>query len=144
MSTRSQSEDSLDSSSTSERILSSGKKDNNSDSGFLMERVVDLEKKDNLDGADSQLEENEEVKEPHCEAEKAECNQYIEVSGGSGQGAGKGNAKETWVEVLVDHHPTQSLAQTDSTPDLGLHSKNTFSEKEVEANTKCGSSEKGS
>ncbi|KAK8491135.1 hypothetical protein V6N11_030671 [Hibiscus sabdariffa] len=101
MSARSQSEYSSDSSSTSKRSLSSGKKDNNYD-------MV-----------------------------KVECNWYVEVGGGSCQGVGKGIAKKTWAGVLVDHRPTQSLAQTDSIPDFGPHSNITFSEKAVEANVEC-------
>ncbi|KAK9030329.1 hypothetical protein V6N11_031757 [Hibiscus sabdariffa] len=108
-------------------FLSSGKKDNNYDSRCLMERAAVLEKEVNLEGADKQLEENEEVKESHCEVEKAGCVQFFEVGGRSSIDVGKGIAKKTWAEVLVDQCPTQSLAQNESSPDLGPHSINTLS-----------------
>ncbi|KAK8667745.1 hypothetical protein V6N13_105226 [Hibiscus sabdariffa] len=120
MPVRSQLEDSSDSSSTSERVLSSGEKDNNSDRVCLLERAADLEKEVNLDGADRQLEENESCK-----------------------GAGKGIAKKTWAEVLVDHRPTQSLSQTDSIPDLGPLSINMFSKTNAELEVWGGDLEPG-
>ncbi|KAK8636128.1 hypothetical protein V6N13_004837 [Hibiscus sabdariffa] len=129
---RLQSEDSSDTISTSERFPSSGRKENNFDSGRLMERVAVLEKEVNLEGADKQFEENEEVKEYHCEVEKAGCDHHVEVGGRSCIDADKGIAKKSWAKVLIDHRPTQSLAQTESFLDLGPHSKNLFSKVNVE------------
>ncbi|KAK8568579.1 hypothetical protein V6N12_007127 [Hibiscus sabdariffa] len=97
-----------------------------------MERAAILEKEVNLEGADKQFEENEEVKEYHCEVEKAGCDHHVEVGGRSCIDADKGIAKKSWAEVLIDHRPTQSLAQTESFLDLGPHSKNLFSKVNVE------------
>ncbi|KAK8669043.1 hypothetical protein V6N13_106484 [Hibiscus sabdariffa] len=92
------SEDSSDTSSTSERFPSSRRKENNFDSGRLMERAAILEKEVNLEGADKQFEENEEVKEYHCEVEKAGCDHHVEVGGRSCIDADKGIAKKSWAE----------------------------------------------
>ncbi|KAK8669035.1 hypothetical protein V6N13_106476 [Hibiscus sabdariffa] len=73
-------------------------KENNFDSGRLMERAAVLEKEVNLEGADKQFEENEEVKEYHCEVEKAGCDHHVEVGGRSCIDADKGIAKKSWAE----------------------------------------------